>query len=335
MGTQGLGTQGLSGRGVFGGRGGDRSRLRRLDLIVASVAIVPIVAGCSSSSIPWFGPTNPPQTAAVPPPPNTAADPNPLRPFFATVPNVTELLYYVDTEGASNYNALQASFSHSSQRGLTATLNYTLAHGMDNAGQADGGFGTVPALASTQDYGNSNFDVRQRAAAMLFYQMPLGGDSRGVRGVLTKGWQINFAGVWSTGLPFTVLNATDVSNTNPGASGADRPNQIARFTVSNPTVGRSFNTEAFVAQAPGTLGSERRNQLYGPHSRRVDASLFKTFPLAKEANLQFRVEVFNLTNTPNFAAPAAILGGAHFGQLTQMTAGYTPREMQLAVRFEF
>jgi len=42
-----------------------------------------------------------------------------------------------------------------------------------------------------------------------------------------------------------------------------------------------------------------------------------------------------VTNTSNFASPAAILGGANFGRLTQLTAGYTPREIQLAVRLEF
>jgi hypothetical protein len=100
-------------------------------------------------------------------------------------------------------------------------------------------------------------------------------------------------------------------------------------------VSRFFNTTAFVAQAPGTLGDERNNQLYGPHNRRVDASVFKNFKVWKEANLQFRAEVFNVTNTTNFAAPASILGGTNFGQLTQLTAGYTPREIQLVLRLEF
>jgi hypothetical protein len=146
---------------------------------------------------------------------------------------------------------------------------------------------------------------------------------------------LNLAGVWSTGLPFTVRNASDVSNTNPGAFAADRPNQIGRASLNNPGVGRSFNTDAFAAQAPGTLGSERVNQLYGPRNRRLDASLFKNIPIWKDATLQFRTEAFNVTNTATFAAPAAVLGGSNFGQLTQMTAGYTPREIQFAVRIQF
>jgi hypothetical protein len=45
--------------------------------------------------------------------------------------------------------------------------------------------------------------------------------------------------------------------------------------------------------------------------------------------------MFNVTNAANFAAPAAILGGANFGQLTQMTAGYMAREIQFALRLQF
>jgi hypothetical protein len=212
-------------------------------------------------------------------------------------------------------------------------VNYTWAHGLDNS--SGSGFGTVPALSSTIDYGNSSFDVRQRAVATLFYDLPFGKSATGLRRVALGGWQINLAAAWSTGLPYTVLNANDVSNTNPGASASDRPNQAGSARLSNPTVAKYFNVDAFAAQAPGTLGNERSNQLYGPPARHLDASLFKNIGLGKEKVLQFRVEVFNLTNTASFASPAAILGGASFGRLTQLTAGYTPREIQLALRMAF
>jgi len=268
------------------------------------------------------------------PPPNTAPNPDQLRPFYKTVPNVTSIIY-IDSEGASSYNALQISLTHNLHHGLSTLFNYTWAHALDNAGRGDAGFGAVPALASTIDYGNSNFDVRQRVAGNISYELPFGKSDSDHKALLTKGWQLNLAGTWSTGLPFTILNAVDVSNTNPGAYAADRPDQIGSATVSNPNVARFFNVNAFVAQAPGTLGSERRNQLFGPHSRRLDVSLFKDFSLGSAKLFEFRAECFNTTNTANFAAPAAILGGANFGQLTQLTAGYTPREIQFALRLQF
>jgi hypothetical protein len=150
-----------------------------------------------------------------------------------------------------------------------------------------------------------------------------------------KGWQFNVMEIWGTGLPFTILNAKDVSGTNPTASAADRPDVVGNPNLSNKGVKRFFNTDAFRAQDKGKLGTERRNQYYGPHSRHVDVSLFKNFQLPREMTMQFRTECFNLTNTANFASPASTLDGANFGQLTQITNGYTPREIQFALRMQF
>lgn len=266
------------------------------------------------------------------PPPNTSATPNVLRPLYDKAPNLT-VVKYRDAGGYSSYNALQAKFSHVSNHGVTVNANYTYAHALDNV--STGGFGTVPSQSSTLDYGNSNIDVRHRIAATVFYSLPFGEHSQGIRRIVTRGWQANLAGVWSTGLPFTVLNATNISNTNPGASGADRPNQIANPKLPHPTVKAFFDTAAFLAQAPGTLGNERGNQIYGPPVRHLDFSVFKTFTLSRETSLQIRGEIFNVTNTSSFASPNAILGGANFGQLTQLTGGYTPREIQFATRLSF
>ena len=266
------------------------------------------------------------------PPPNTSSAPNALRPLYAKDPNLTAVKYR-DTGGYSSYNALQTRFSHVSTKGVTINANYTYARALDNV--STGGFGTDPAISSTLDYGNSNIDVRHRIAATGFLNLPFGDRSQGLKRILTKGWQVNLAGVWSTGFPFTVLNATDVSNTNPGASGADRPNQVGTARLGHPSVTEFFNTKAFLAQPPGTLGNERGNQIYGPPVRHLDLSLFKTFELQRKASLQVRGEIFNLTNTSSFASPNAILDGANFGQLTQLTGGYTPRELQVAARLSF
>jgi Carboxypeptidase regulatory-like domain/TonB dependent receptor-like, beta-barrel len=266
------------------------------------------------------------------PPPNTAANPNTLRPFYGEAPNLTSI-GYLDAEGSSSYNALQASFAYASRNGPIVHVNYTFAHGLDNV--SAGGFGTVPSFSSAIDYGNSSFDVRHRLVAPVFYDLPFAKNANGAKALLLHRWQVNLASVWSTGLPFTVLNVNDVSNTNPGAGAADRPDQKGDSALPHRSVSRYFNTDAFVAQDFGTLGTERGNQLYGPPSRHLNGSLFKTASLHKEATLQFRAEVFNITNTANFASPNAVLGGANYGQLTQMTAGYTPREIQFALRLQY
>jgi len=69
--------------------------------------------------------------------------------------------------------------------------------------------------------------------------------------------------------------------------------------------------------------------------RHTDVSLFKSFEMSGGKTVQFRTECFNVTNTANFSAPANTLGGVNFGQLTQITTGYTPREIQFALRLQF
>ncbi len=121
-------------------------------------------------------------------------------------------------------------------------------------------------------------------------------------------------------MPFTVTNSQDVLLT-ANAGFTDRPDELFNARMAHPTPGQYFNTAAFgynaqnVAngtttidpQMSGTLGSERKNALYGPHYRHVDVSLFKTFTVYKESTLEFRAEAFNVTNTTNYATPNASL----------------------------
>jgi hypothetical protein len=65
----------------------------------------------------------------------------------------------------------------------------------------------------------------------------------------------------------------------------------------------------------------------GPNSRIVS-------PRGMREPCNFRAEPFKITDTANLAASAAILGAAKFGQLTPLRAGYTPREIQFALRLQ-
>ena len=52
----------------------------------------------------------------------------------------------------------------------------------------------------------------------------------------------------------------------------------------------------------------------GPGYANFDLSFFRQFALRQSRTLQFRVEIFNLTNTPHFANPAAnVSNPASFG----------------------
>ena len=267
------------------------------------------------------------------------APPSPLsvanrRPFYSLYPNVTSI-FEIMSEGYNNYHGLQTSLERRLSHGFMATANYTWSHAIgDTQGFSAGGLYTsaVPSQTATLERGNSELDMRHRFTLMLVYEVPFGAHLHGWRGALAKGWQFNAIDVWETGFPFSVVNASPKSNTGVGS---DRPNQLGNAHLDHPSISRWFDTSMFQAQTMGTIGSESRNALYGPHFRHFDLSVFKDFHVTERAVLQARAESFNLTNTPNFSLPAASLGAMGFGTITSTRVGSTPRQLQLALRLAF
>jgi hypothetical protein len=81
-----------------------------------------------------------------------------------------------------------------------------------------------------------------------------------------------------------------------------------------------------------------QDTLYGPGYYRVNMSLFKTFPVWREQNLQFRADAFNLLNHPTLGSPTNSLG-SNGGQITgpQFFQNNTPdaRFFQLSLKYAF
>jgi len=271
----------------------------------------------------------------------------PLRPFFAQLPSITGSIGEYFTTGNSSYNALQASFERRLQHGLTFNINYTWAHGIDDvtglSNENGDGLGVLPNQISKIDRGNSDVDIRHRIAMAANYEIPFGKSLSGVEGGVAKGWQVNFIDIWETGEPFSIINP------GPGRSGAryftnpDRPDRVGDPNLSNPGVGGGpgvywFDPAAFAQQPLGTIGTERKNQLYGPHFRHFDFSLFKNFKVTEGSTLQFRTEFFNLTNTGSFANPGNTWqpkGTGNFGKVTNVSQNYTPRQIQFVLKYLF
>jgi hypothetical protein len=74
--------------------------------------------------------------------------------------------------------------------------------------------------------------------------------------------------------------------------------------------------------------------MYGPPMKVLDFSTFKDFALRERARLQFRAEIFNILNHPNFGMPASSLGASNFGVISS-TGNYLPRNIQLALKLLF
>lgn len=293
------------------------------------------------------------------PPPNTVTGTayQQLRPYYSKAPNL-QAVQFIASHGTSTYNALQASFERRLSKGLSFSTNFNYAQNLTNAIASStataGGYGVVPSQVNTLDWGNSGIAVPAGVNGTITYLLPFGKDAHGIEAALIKGWHANVIGSWSTSIPFTVVNAANRSNTV--TSEQDRLDVLSNPHISNHSIHAFFDPGAFASQAPGTLGSEKWNQYFGPHYRDMDFSLMKAFPIWEHLNMDFQAQAFNFFNTPNFANPNAALPAntatdspvitlsnitnskvntSHFGQITSMLASYTPRTLQFALTLHF
>ncbi len=268
---------------------------------------------------------------------------------------------YIQSEGVSNYNALQASFQRRFTKGLAFDANYTWAKALSDISgfsqQGDQGWSNAdPTRIRQIEYGKADNDLQNRFAISINYELQYGKNFTGIKKTFFSGWQSNMILAWQSGKPFSIVSSGSGADnpvesdgkqhgfnnraTPQNAGGADRPNQIADPRSGHKTLERFFNTDAFAPQPLGTVGNVQRNSMFGPNFRHVDLSIFKDFPVTERMKVQFRAESFNISNTPSFYMPnnnssGQSFGNAGFGQITQTDPNYVPREFQFALKLQF
>jgi hypothetical protein len=298
----------------------------------------------------------------IPPPsPNGLGNYYP-RVFAGVMPNLASINYYTAT-GASEYNAAQLTFERRYAKGLTANVNYTFARNLTNI--SDGGatgaatVGAILPYNRSYDWGNSDIGIKHRISFRMNYELPFGKTGSRLTKLAIGGWQANLLAFYQSGVPFTVLDGVaPVPSNVSNLVTVDRPNVIAGapYAPSGQNYTNWININAFTPQAVGTVGNESRAQLYGPAQRAADFSLFKDFELRERMKLQFRAEVYNITNTENFGQPnititkwsatlpgvgtgapgaTPVLGAGGFGQITGSNLALNPRQYQFALKLIF
>ncbi|MGO9490654.1 MAG: TonB-dependent receptor domain-containing protein [Terracidiphilus sp.] len=233
---------------------------------------------------------------------------NSARPFYSLYPNYG-VINQIQSVGTSDYNGLQATLRVASWHGITSQVAYTWAHSLDEASQIYL-YNPQNSLCFKCDYGNSDFDVRNTAVTYVTYMLP--NAAHGPK-LLTNGWQVNGLLSFHGGQPFSIFSS------NSGGSGtgefAERANLnagtgpyagVSHSVVGNASTGYSvnwMNPNAYSPSANGAFGDSHRNDLHGPGFSDVDFSVFKNTKVGEWVTTQFRVEMFNLFNRLNLAAP--------------------------------
>jgi outer membrane receptor protein involved in Fe transport len=235
-----------------------------------------------------------------------------------------------DPIGKSRYNGLELSAKKRFSRGYSILASYTLSKARDNA-SADDGFSAQDQLDPNDTWGLADTDQRHRVVASFMWELP--SPQAGAAKAVLGDWQFNGIITVSSGTPFSLSSGRDAAlnfNTTRASVVGD-PNLAADRSRAE-LIQRYYNADAFVIPATGTLGNTPRNFLIGPGARNVDLSLFRTFVVRKDFNVQARVEAFNAFNFVNLGNPRSNIGAANPGRID--TAG-DARIMQFGLRMMF
>ncbi len=268
----------------------------------------------------------------------------------------------------SNYNAFQFSVRQRLRDDVTFDFNYTYGHSLDNASglQNANSYGTafiVNALSPDENYATSDFDARHIINANWVVGLPVGRGKRflsnanGFVEQVLGGWQSTGIFRWNSGLPIQTPFDCCVWATNWNVqSNGVRVQPVQSSPTHNGPDGQPnvFSDPTAVYQSfrnarPGEVGD--RNVLRGQGYISLDMGLYKSFRIKEGHDLQFRWEVFNVTNTQRFDGLTIadlsldsdpFRGGSPTSDFGRFTSTQAPlnetkagRVMQFALRYTF
>lgn len=258
-------------------------------------------------------------------------------------------VYMYEFANNSNYNALQASFTHRLAHNFNLAGSYTYGKVLD---ASDGYSSSVDPILNihSRDYGPAGWDRKHVFNANFFWALPQPGRALQSKalGWITDNWQLSGVVRMLTGGPVTPGYSL-VSGIN---SPTGTPSTSARMEVINPTaplaqrfgpppepLGQAnvpWETDNTTPQY-GNLG---RNTLYGPGTNNWDMSLYKNLRFKERVNAQLRVESYNTFNHTQFNALNTTAQFNSAGQ--QISAAFDtpsgarpPRRLQIALRVSF
>lgn len=269
---------------------------------------------------------------------------------------------YNNTNGVSNYNALQLVLQERLSRGLQAQLNYTWSKCLGDTPGYYGQYGdnvateqqTINGWAFPQnpydqigDYGRCPQNVASNFNGYAVYELPFGHGKQFGSGMnaiedgVVGGWRLSTGFVFHTGFAQTIFANADTSGTGGFSTRANCipgvPSKVP-MTFDSVNKGVTYLNPAAVAEpATGTFGDCQVGSFDGPGYHSLDLGIAKDFRLFENHQLEFRMDATNVANHPIFA-----FGQEYSGQHTATAPNYGEidatqgsRQIQLALRYHF
>lgn len=271
--------------------------------------------------------------------------------------------HYDESVGRSWYDGLQISLDKKASHGLSYLVSYTWSKTMSVG--SDEWFSAGTNGTSIQNPYNlaaekalAGFDLPQIFTSHVVYELPFGPGRRfksGRRGIdaVIGNWQINGIASLASGTLFSVVALNSIPNVGSVNGSSERANvggdPNAGTCLNGAPVGTLtcwFNTSVFAAPTclaaqagfPNScFGNFGRNVLRADGRANIDLSVFRNFVFTEAKRLEFRAEAFNLTNSPIWDAPNNNINtsGALFGVVNRTAVGYSPRQLQFALKFYY
>lgn len=256
-------------------------------------------------------------------------------------PQFSNVTVIAPSLGVSNYHAAVVKFEKRFSHGFNLLGTYTYSKFLDNsdAGGAtlgDEGNPYSDYYNRRANYGPAENDIRHRVTFNSVYELPLGAG----RAFLTKhplryvvgGWSVGAVMTLQSGAPFTVT--TQTNTTNAFSSGALRADvsRDPNLSGGERSLNQWFDTAAFSQPANYTFGNQGIGVLRADGKTKFDFSILRDFGFGEDKRLQFRAEIFNAFNHPDFGLPGRSFGSAGFGVVSSAD---NARTIQFGLRFTF
>ena len=180
------------------------------------------------------------------------------------------------------------------------------------------------------------------------YDLPFGrGKDRANSGVLAAivgGWKVNWLMSRTSGTPFNVLTSGTSVNAPGNTQTADQVKPEVEILGGHGVGSPYFDPLAFRAVTDVRFGNTGRNIIRGPGVFNIDGSVFRNFQVRETMNFEVRMEMFGITNTPQFNNPGATVSNMTLNAdgsvralngYSEITGATGERQIRFAAKFTF
>jgi hypothetical protein len=227
--------------------------------------------------------------------------------------------------GTSSYQAMNVKLQTQNlhHTGLSMVANYTWSHSLDDLSSTfsdnlQGGSGAIGSLGYTNaldpqlDWGNSDYDVRNRFVASPIWELPWFKHGRGFEQQTLGGWTLVGIFTARSGVPFSIFDynndlnfytvprltpATPITDYHVGTPQAVGANLFDVLSPPPPASLAPLNSELGISDfGPFPAGMTHRNAFRGFGAWNTDAAVTKNFKVTERVGLEFRAEGFDAFN---------------------------------------